>query len=180
MSLQHSADTSDPASPSPVTSWISTLARWLLGGVLIASGAIKVVDLADSATAVRAYQLVPDPLAVLAGSVAPFVAILLGLVLLAGAVTRIAATVSAVLMVGFVIVVASAAARGLSVDCGCFGGGGEVAPGQTQYGLEAAGAIGLLIVSGWLIVRPRSLFSFDRGATDEELSRDEDREASLI
>ncbi len=151
-----------------MTSWISTLARWLLGGVLIASGAIKVVDLADSATAVRAYQLVPDPLAVLAGSVAPFVAILLGLVLLAGAVTRIAATVSAVLMVGFVVVVASAAARGLSVDCGCFGGGGEVAPGQAQYGLEAAGAIGLLIVSAWLIARPRSLFSFDRGAADDD------------
>jgi uncharacterized membrane protein YphA (DoxX/SURF4 family) len=163
-----------------VASWISTLARWLLGGVLIASGAIKVVDLADSATAVQAYRLVPDPLAVLVGTVAPFVAILLGLVLLAGAVTRIAAVVSAVLMVGFVLVVASAAARGLSVDCGCFGGGGEVAPGQTQYGFEAAGAIGLLIVSVWLIARPRSLFSFDRGTHEDELTRDEDREASLI
>ncbi len=163
-----------------MAAWISTLARWLLGGVLIASGAIKVVDLVDSAAAVRAYQLLPEPLAVLVGTVTPFFALLLGLVLLAGGFTRIVAIVSAVLMVVFLVVVASAAARGLNIDCGCFGGGGEVAPGQARYGLEALGATGLLALAGWLIARPRSRFSFDRGPADEELSPDDDREASLI
>ena len=41
---------------------------------------------------------------------------------------------TAVLLVVFIAAVASAAARGLSIDCGCFGGGGPVPPGQTAYG----------------------------------------------
>ncbi|MFC7624945.1 MauE/DoxX family redox-associated membrane protein [Microlunatus sp. GCM10028923] len=163
-----------------MSSWISTLARWLLGGVLIAAGAIKMVNLADSAAGVRAYQLLPDAMAGAVGWTIPFFSILLGLVLLAGAVTRIAAIVSAVLMILFLAVVASAAARGLSVDCGCFGGGGEVAPGQAEYGIEVIRTLGLLACAGWLIVRPRSRFSFDRAVPEEDPADDPDRETSLI
>lgn len=175
MSLQHPY-----AAAHPVSSWISTLARWLLGGVLITGGAIKVVNLADSAAGVRAYQLLPDGVAGAVGWAIPFVSIVLGLVLLAGAFTRIAAIVSAVLTVLFLVVVASAAARGLSVDCGCFGGGGVVAPGQEQYGLEVGRAVALLVCAGWLIVRPRSRFSFDRATAEEDPAADAGREASLI
>lgn len=175
MSLQHPY-----AAAHPVSSWISTLARWLLGGVLIAAGAIKMVNLADSAAGVRAYRLLPDAVAGAVGWSIPFFSILLGLVLLAGAFTRVAATVSAVLMVLFLVAVASAAARGLSVDCGCFGGGGEVAPGQEQYGIEVIRTVGLLVCAGWLIVRPRSRFSFDRASLEEDVAAEHDREASLI
>lgn len=164
--------------PSIVSSWISTLARWLLGGVLIAAGAIKMVDLESSVAAVRSYQLLPEQLVVAAGWGLPFVSIVLGLFLLAGAFTRVAAIAGAVFMIVFLIAVASAAARGLDVECGCFGGGGEVAPGQARYGIEALGAAGLLLCAGWLMVRPRSRFSFDRAPGDEELVAEPEREAS--
>ena len=49
---------------------------------------------------------------------------LVGLCLLCGLVTRVAAVVSAVLQLAFIIGISSAWARGLQIDCGCFGGGG--------------------------------------------------------
>ena len=39
--------------------WLTLLARLILGGVLIAAGALKVGNLQQSAMAVRAYELLP-------------------------------------------------------------------------------------------------------------------------
>jgi hypothetical protein len=65
----------------------------------------------------------------------------------------------------FIVAVTSAAVRGLSIDCGCFGGGGDVAPGQTAYGTEIVRDIGLLLLALWLVWQPRSRFAFDHLAT---------------
>ena len=46
------------------------------------------------------------------------------LLLLIGLACRPAAWVSAVLFLAFIVMIGSAWARGLSIDCGCFGGGG--------------------------------------------------------
>jgi hypothetical protein len=45
----------------------------------------------------------------------------------------------------------------LSIDCGCFGGGGAVEPGQTTYGLELLRDAAFLLLAGWLVGRPRTL-----------------------
>jgi hypothetical protein len=58
--------------------------------------------------------------------------------------------------------VISVAARGLSIDCGCFGGGGPVPSGQTRYPSEIIRDVGLLLLAGWLIWRPQSRFCLDR------------------
>jgi hypothetical protein len=60
--------------------------------------------------------------------------------------------------------VASAAARGLSIDCGCFGGGGEVEPGQTAYTAEILRDVGLLVLAVYLAIRPDTPLSIDRAA----------------
>ncbi|HEX5428049.1 MAG TPA: MauE/DoxX family redox-associated membrane protein, partial [Pedococcus sp.] len=57
--------------------------------------------------------------------------------------------------------IASAWARGLSIDCGCFGKGGTIAASQTQYPQEIARDVGLLACAVWLAVRPRSTLSLD-------------------
>ena len=41
-----------------------------------------------------------------------------------GLLTRPVAVLSALMLAGFVIGIASAWARGLQIECGCFGGGG--------------------------------------------------------
>ena len=136
--------------------WASTVVRLILGGIFVAAGAIKVVDPLTSIRAVRAYQLLPDGWVRVVGWGLPFGEIALGLLLIAGLCTRWAALLAAALLVVFLIAVVSAAARGLSIDCGCFGGGGQVAGGQTAYPLEVARDLGFLLLAGWLIWQPQS------------------------
>jgi uncharacterized membrane protein YphA (DoxX/SURF4 family) len=141
--------------------WASTGARLVLGGVFLVAGGLKVIDPQSSVAAVRAYELLPTSLVTIVGWGLPFAEIALGLLLLAGIATRVVAAATAVLLLVFIFGVTSAAARGLSIDCGCFGGGGEVAPGQTAYGAELIRDLGLLVLAAWLVWQPRSRFTLD-------------------
>ena len=142
--------------------WISTGARLVLGGVFVVAGALKAVDPQSSVAAVSAYQLLPASLATIVGWGLPFAEIALGLLLLAGIATRAVAAVAGMLLVIFIAGVVSAAARGLSIDCGCFGGGGQVDPGDTAYGIELVRDVGLLLLAAWLVWKPQSRFALDR------------------
>ena len=100
---------------------VGLLARLTLAAVLLVSGAIKATDARETLVAVRAYQLVPESMVGVVAAVMPYLELALGLLLLVGLATRLAAVLSAVVLVIFIAAVASAAARGLSIDCGCFG-----------------------------------------------------------
>jgi uncharacterized membrane protein YphA (DoxX/SURF4 family) len=141
--------------------WISTGARLVLGGAFLVAGVLKAIDPQASVAAVRAYQLLPAWIVTIVGWGLPFAEIALGLLLLAGIATRAVALGAAMLLVIFVAGVVSAAARGLSIDCGCFGGGGAVEPGQTAYGVELVRDTGLLLLALWLIWQPRSRLTLD-------------------
>ena len=141
--------------------WISTGARLVLGGVFLVAGGLKVIDPQGSVVAVRAYKLLPNSLVTIVGWGLPFAEIALGLLLLAGIATRVVAAATAILLIIFILAVVSVAARGLSIDCGCFGGGGEVAPGQTAYGIELVRDFGLLLLALWLVWQPRSRLTLD-------------------
>jgi uncharacterized membrane protein YphA (DoxX/SURF4 family) len=153
----------------PVAPVISTLARLLLAGVLLVAGGLKAADPQTAVQAVRAYRLLPSSLQSPIGWGLPFFEIALGLLLAVGIFPRIVSSVSAALLVVFIAAVSSAAARGLSIDCGCFGGGGTVAPGKTKYVSEIIRDVALLILASWLIWRPRSRFSLERAELEEEL-----------
>ena len=141
--------------------WISTVVRLTLAGVFLAAGGLKVIDVATSVASVRAYELLPAGLERLVGWGLPFVEIALGLLLAAGAFLRVVGAVSAVMMAGFIAAVISAAARGLSIDCGCFGGGGTVAPGQTDYTAEIIRDTLFLLLALWLVWQPRSRLALE-------------------
>jgi hypothetical protein len=64
-------------------------------------------------------------------------------------------------MAVFIGGIASAWARGLSIDCGCFGHGGAIEPSQTRYPQEIARDLGLLACAMWLIIRPRTAYGLD-------------------
>jgi uncharacterized membrane protein YphA (DoxX/SURF4 family) len=145
-----------------VTRFLPTGCRLLLAGVWLYAGATKVGDLAASTRAVKAYQLLPNPVAEAVGAALPFVEIALGVLLLLGLATRLAAATSALLMTGFVVGIAAAWARGLRIDCGCFGGGGGLAAGESpSYWLDLGRDGLLLAAAAVLVVWPRTGWSVD-------------------
>ncbi len=141
--------------------WVGLAARLVLGGVLLAAGVLKVGSLESSALSVRAYQILPWDLTGPVGYALPLIEIVLGLLLIAGLFTRWAALAGSLLMLAFIIAIASVWARGISIDCGCFGTGGEIDASKTQYPLEILRDLGLLALGVWLTIRPRSRFSLD-------------------
>jgi uncharacterized membrane protein YphA (DoxX/SURF4 family) len=140
---------------------LGTLLRLVLGGVILVAGALKVTNLGQSALAVRAYQLLPYDLAGYVGYALPIIEIVIGLLLVLGLFTRISALLGALLMLAFVIGIASAWARGLSIDCGCFGGGGTIGAEQTAYPLELSRDVALLLAGAWLVRRPHTAYALD-------------------
>ncbi len=154
-----------------VVPWLATAARLILGTVWIVAGATKVADLAESVRAVRAYRALPEWAVPVVGAGLPFLEIALGLLLVVGFSVRFGAIVSAALLAVFIAGIVSASVRGLQIDCGCFGGGGELGAGeQTRYGTEIARDVGLLALAGLLAWRPASRFSIDSwisGGMDE-------------
>jgi uncharacterized membrane protein YphA (DoxX/SURF4 family) len=136
---------------------VGTVARLGLAAVFLVSGVLKAIDPDGTYVAVRAYDVLPKAAVAVVAGVLPWLEIALGLLLLAGLATRAVAVAGAGLLLVFVAGVTQAWARGLSIDCGCFGGGGVVDPGETAYGRELLRDAGFLLLAGWLIVRPRTL-----------------------
>ncbi len=146
---------------SRVLDWIGVACRLVLGGVLVVAGALKVTDLEQSVLAVRGYQILPYDVAVVVGHVLPPLEIIVGLLLVVGLFTRWAALVGGLFMLAFIVGITQAWARGLTIDCGCFGGGGQVAANQTKYGLEILRDLGLMALGVFLVVRPRTPFALE-------------------
>jgi uncharacterized membrane protein YphA (DoxX/SURF4 family) len=146
--------------------WIGLISRLTLGGVLTLAGYLKLDELDKSQMAVRAYEMLPVPLANLIGIVLPFAEIVMGLLLIVGAGTRLMGILSALLMLVFVVGISQAWARGLSIDCGCFGGGGQVAPGEANYLTPLLRDAGLAALGIYLSLYPRSKFALDKNLTN--------------
>ncbi len=142
--------------------WISTVVRLGLAGVLLWSGGAKVSEPQQAVMAVQAYEILPVSMGEFVGYALPLIELALGVALLVGVATRITAVASGALMTAFVIGVASAWARGLSIDCGCFGGGGVVPEGEANYLPVLLRDLGFTAMAAWLVVYPASRWSLDR------------------
>lgn len=154
--------------------WIGLVARLTLGGVLALAGFLKFDELDKSQMAVRAYEMLPVSVANFIGIVLPFAEMFMGLLLILGAGIRVMGILSALLMLVFVIGISQAWARGLSIDCGCFGGGGKVAPGEANYLLPLARDAGLAALGIYLFIYPRSKFALDRTSSDSTNATEKD------
>ena len=141
--------------------WLGLLARLALGGVLVVAGALKIPTPYKAAAAMRAYELLPNSLASVFGYILPWFEVGLGLLLILGVATRLSGLIGALLMLLFIGAISSAWARGLSIDCGCLGGGGEIDPKETKYLEEIVRDIALALSGFYLYFRPHSRFALD-------------------
>jgi uncharacterized membrane protein YphA (DoxX/SURF4 family) len=152
--------------------YLTLLARLLLGGVLLVAGGLKVSKPTDSANAVAAYKLLPINLAHLFGYALPWLEVSLGILLIAGILLRPAAIAGGLIMLVFIAAIASAWARGLLLDCGCFGGGGEIDPSLADqvhrtYFIEIMRDLGLALTALYLYFFPYGKLSFEKAAVEE-------------
>lgn len=141
--------------------WVGLVARLVTGGVWIVAAVLKLGDPAASVRAVRAYQLLPEGIVPTVGHALPAIELVIGAALVLGVLTRFCAVISALLFVAFIIGIASAWARGLQIDCGCFGGGGLDTEATAKYPWEIARDVGLLGLSLWLVRWPRTRWAMD-------------------
>lgn len=146
---------------SAIRPWVGTVFRLVLGGVFLWAGWAKLADPRGFVQAVRAYDATPEWLSKAIGYGLPVLEVCLAVLLIAGVITRIAAAVSAVLLLVFLIGIVQAAIRGLWLECGCFGGGGPTTQGSTTYTLDILRDVGLLLLAVYLIVWPMTRWSVD-------------------
>jgi len=150
-----------------LTPWVSLVARLALGGVLAAAGLLKLATSpTEQVRAVRAYQLLPVGVDAAVGYTLPFLELALALALILGVGARLAAVASGVLLLAFIVGIASVWARGISIDCGCFGGGGPVAPEETNYLGEILRDLGLVVAAAWVAVTGPGRFALLPGGKE--------------
>jgi len=143
--------------------WVSVAVRLILGIVLIWAGMSKVTNLAGSVQATSAYQILPYELAKVVGQTLPFIEIGVGILLVIGLFTRIIGVVGALMMLAFVIAIASVWARGISIDCGCFGEGGAISEAEaiSKYPWEILRDVGLMACGVWLVIIKKPFLAVD-------------------
>ncbi|MBV7294856.1 DoxX family membrane protein [Corynebacterium sp. TAE3-ERU12] len=134
---------------------ISALARFGLAGVWLWSGFVKLLNPLDTRQAIAAYELVPVDFLETLAVLLPAVELILGLMLLLGVFIRCAGVISALIIVAFLIGIGSAWARGLTIDCGCFGGGGQNPEADAStYVVEMLRDLVFLAMAGITVWRP--------------------------
>ncbi len=130
------------------------VARYGLAGVWAYAAVTKLGDPDAAVRAVRAYQLVPAALVEPLAWGLPFVELTLALLLVTGVASRAAAWASLVLLAVFVAGIASVWARGLRIECGCFGEGGSADVDGVDYALEILRDLGFAALAIAVAVGP--------------------------
>lgn len=167
MSTPVPARTADPAAGprgrlTALLPWASTAARVLLAVVFVAAGWPKLLDPEGTVRSVRAFQILPEALVRPVAYGLPMLELVLALLLVLGIGTRLAGFATGLLMVVFLAGIASAWARGLAIDCGCFGStGAAVADPVPGYVKDIARDLLFLGAASLLVVHPRSRLSLD-------------------
>jgi len=95
--------------------------RLIVGGVFIWAGISKIADPLSFAQNVRNYQLVGPALSFLTAIFLPWVELIAGMWIIIGIYPRSSALLISCLLMFFIVLVLITMARGLDVDCGCFG-----------------------------------------------------------
>ncbi len=141
--------------------------RVLLAAIWAWTALAKFGDPRRFVQVVRSYDATPEWLSRAIGYGLPTLELVLAALLLIGLVTRYAAAVSAALLALFLILTLQAAARGLDVQCDCFGSGGGPST-STSYTLDILRALAMLALSAFLIRWPLTRLSADKAIIDSE------------
>ncbi len=141
--------------------------RIALGVLFLYSALPKLQNLEGSARNARDYAVLPDALATLFGYALPFGELALGLLLVLGLLTRLAALGGVLLMISFLVAIGVNLVRGTSpAECGCF----AVEGGEPLAWTDFVRDVALLAAMALPLVDRERLFSLDRWISGSPLA----------
>lgn len=127
-----------------ILEYLTLVSRLVLGVVFILAGLAKLGLPAAMAASITSYEMpLPSGLVNVMANVMPALELGVGVWLLLGLFTRYAAGVSGLLLLVFTIAIGQAWARGLQINCGCFGGPDVNPIGKSL--LDALGPVGTFL-----------------------------------
>jgi len=97
--------------------------RVVVGGLLVAAGALKVGHASNLAASIAAFRLLPATIVGPLALALPYLELLLGAYLVVGLFTRVAAALASAQFLLYAAAIASAVVRHIPANCGCFGPG---------------------------------------------------------
>lgn len=112
--------------PLPARRAILIVLRLVVAGVFIAAAIPKLADPASFAEDVANYRMLPDALVGHVAVALPIVELLIGAALITGVHAAGAAMLAGALMLVFAVGMGQAMARGIDLECGCFGAASEM------------------------------------------------------
>jgi len=108
---------------NPIVKHLVAIVRIALGAIFLYAAVLKIPDTAAFAGSIAAFLVLPYFGNYLVAAVLPWLELFCGILLVTGWRARPAAMLIALLNLFFIVALAAAMARGLDVDCGCFGKG---------------------------------------------------------
>ena len=121
--------------------------RMFLGFIFIFAAITKVTDLEGFSQAIYNYKLIPDFLINFLAIIIPWIELVAGILLAFGISVKENSVIFSGLLVLFIVAIGISLARGLNIDCGCFG----TIDGSKIGLLKILENIGLLLLSLILI-----------------------------
>jgi uncharacterized membrane protein YphA (DoxX/SURF4 family) len=144
---------------------VALVCRVAAGGVLLWAGLAKGLDRQGTILAVDAFDVLPAALVRPVAAALPWVEVTIGAFLVLGLFVRFSGVLTAGLALAFVAALSQAKARGLAIDCGCFGGGGA-GSGVTWF--DVVRDLPLALAGAYLVFVPGRWLRLDRLWTREE------------
>ena len=134
--------------------WLEYGLRLILGGVFIYASIHKIAHPADFARSIANYHMTPYVLLHPMALFLPWLEMVCGLALVSGFRMRGAAWILAVMLVVFIVAIASAMAQGLDISCGCFDTGNGHKVGFSLIMQDSALLLAtLILIYGRRIIR---------------------------
>ncbi|MDD2707004.1 MAG: DoxX family membrane protein [Verrucomicrobiae bacterium] len=129
--------------------WFLLILRWGIGGLFVYAGMVKTLSPQSFADSIETFKILPFYLINLFALGLPLFEILVGGLFLIGCQERGAAFSVLVLIAVFLFALVSTLARGIKVDCGCFGSNSH-----SNWNVGVALARDLVIAwCAWLVYR---------------------------
>lgn len=101
--------------------YILLIIRLIIGGLFIYSAITKIIDTDYFVKSLYNYRLLPEVSLNFFALFIPWLELLIGCLLVLGIFVRESALIGSILMIIFIAAIGIAVARGLDIECGCFG-----------------------------------------------------------